>query len=38
VINIKKIFEDIKLQKYKFGGKAYANPVRNIFYVHRRRK
>lgn len=30
MINIKKIFEDIKLQKYKSGGRAYADPVRNI--------
>ena len=31
MINIKKIFKDIKLQKYKSGGRAYADPVRNIF-------
>jgi len=31
VINITKIFKDIKLQKYKSGGRAYADPVRNIF-------
>ncbi|WP_287534390.1 type I restriction enzyme HsdR N-terminal domain-containing protein [Veillonella sp.] len=31
MINITKIFKDIKLQKYKSGGRAYADPVRNIF-------
>lgn len=31
MINITKIFKDIKLQKYKSGGRAYVDPVRNIF-------